>query len=80
MAWQSRRNEKMHREAKEEQCKSGKREFGGEKERVGVVCERACHEFRSGIGLEEEVVDLSGNEIEHWCEVSVCACSYTICD
>ena len=24
-------------------------------------------------GLEEEVVDVSGDEREHWCEVSVCA-------
>ena len=29
--------------------------------------ERVCEK-----GLEEEVVDLSGNESEDWCEVSVC--------
>ena len=48
---------------------------------VAVVRKRACCEFSSCMeetdrekGLEEEVVDLFGDESEHWCEVSVCAC------
>ena len=34
--------EKKNREVKEEKCKRGKRECKGEKERVAVVCKRAC--------------------------------------
>ena len=30
-------------------------------------------------GLEEEVVDLSRDESEHWCEVCVCACFCSFC-
>ena len=33
-----------------------------------VKTKRAC----SDMNLEEEVVDLSGGEREHWCQVSVC--------
>ena len=70
--------EKVNREAQEEYCKSGNRMFGSEKEGLAVVCERACCECPSsmnervlGKGLEEEVVDLLGEESEHWCEVTV---------
>ena len=45
-----------------------KRESEGEKERVAVVCKRACHESHFSMFFEEDVVDLSGDENE----VSVC--------
>ena len=31
-----------------------------------MVCKRACYEPLSGMSLEEEVVDLSGDESEQW--------------
>ena len=46
--------EKMNKEAKEEDSKSGEREFEGEKGKVAVVCKRACYESYSGLNLEEE--------------------------
>ena len=85
----------MDKEAKEEESKSGKTELEGEKEneRVAVVSECICCDLPSGMSdrfplqsLVEEVVDLSGNEREHWCEVSVCvpasfpSVTYLACD
>ena len=64
--------ERETREAKEERCKRGKRECKGEKERMAVVCKRACCESHSGMNMDVEVVDLSGDETEHWCDVCVC--------
>ena len=53
-------------------------ESEGEQERVAVVHKRACSEFHSRVsekvlekGLAEKMVDLSGDEGEHWCEVLV---------
>ena len=61
-------NKKTH----EEESKSGKSEFEGEKERVTVICEGACCDSHSGMNWEEEVVDLSWDESEHRCVVSGC--------
>ena len=71
--------EEMRNTNTEEEGKSGKRELEGQKERVAVVCNRICCDFPSSMGerfpegsLENEVVVLSCDESEHWCEVSVC--------
>ena len=37
-----------------------------------MVCKRASHESHSDMIWEEEVVDLSGDESEQLCGVSVC--------
>ena len=49
-----------------------KRECEKEKERVAVVCRRACNASHSGTNLEAEVVDRPGDEIVQCCGVSVC--------
>ena len=36
-----------------------------------MVCKRACCDFHSGMNSKEEVVNLSGDESEHWCGASV---------
>ena len=46
---------------------------------MAVVCKRACCETHSCLNLEEEVVDLSGDERENWCRVSSCACFCSYC-
>ena len=46
------------RKDKEEEFKSGRREFEGEEERVAVVCKRGCYESHSGMNSEVDVVDL----------------------
>ena len=72
--------EAMSKKAKEQQ-ESRMREREGVKDRVAVVCKRTCCDFLSSVSrsvsdwcLEEEVVELSGNESGTWCEVSVCVC------
>ena len=67
MRWRKRTRKLNKREST-----SGKREFQVEKERVAVVCKCDCSNLTL---VEEEVVDLSGDE--HWCEVSLfsCVCS-----
>ena len=57
---------------KEGECKHRKRKIEGEKERVAVVCKRACYESHCGRNLEEEVVDLSEDESEQLGSVSGC--------
>ena len=64
----------------EEREKLNKGATERERKRVAVVCKRSwCEVFSSSMDeracekdLVGEVVDLSVNEIEHWCEVSVC--------
>ena len=51
--------EKVNKEAKEEKCNGGKREFEGEKERVAAVCKRACCEPHSGL---KDLCDKKCNE------------------
>ena len=62
--------EKVNKEAGEEECKRGRGSFL-EKD-VAMVCKRACCDFHSGMNSEEEVVNLSGDVSEHWCEASMC--------
>ena len=50
---------------KKKSAKGGKRKYEGEKERVAVICKRAC---------SEEVEDLSGEDGEHG--VACLLCSY----
>ena len=47
---------------------------------MAVACKRGSCEFLSSMservfenGLEKEVVDVSGDESEHWCDECVCA-------
>ena len=56
-----------------------KRECERGKERVAVVCRRACNASHSGTNLEAEVVDRSVHESEQCCggeSVRVCSSSY----
>ena len=72
-------SEKVSREAKEKLAQTLEEGVRGRKRRVALVRKRACcgfpisrNEKGLGKGVEEEVVDLSGEASEHWCEVSVC--------
>ena len=76
--------EKLNKEATEEKHSKGKT-YGENSEGwlwfanvLGVIYPSSLSWWVVGKGVEEEVVELSG-ESKNWCEVSVCACFWSVC-